>query len=111
MRLGANAAQRSERIPLERPLLIEWRLPPPAVAELADDPFLVPSFLNLSKTRADCVMQRFMGKDVDEDLPPRDRPRKGVHLPEVDRRCTSVFAEIRVRRTERDGEAQELAPF
>ena len=86
-------------------------LPPTTVAEPLDDPFLVSALRNLGKKPADRVMQRLMGKDVDEDLPPRDRRRKDVHLPEMDCRRTPVLADVRVHRTESDSEAQEFSPF
>src|SRR5437870_7203902 len=48
---------------------------------------------------------------MDEDLAPRDRRRERVHLPQMDRCRTPVFPEARVRKAERDREAQKPSPF
>src|SRR5439155_26993201 len=48
---------------------------------------------------------------MDKDLAPRDRRRERVHLPQMDRCRTPVFPEARVRKAERDREAQKPSPF
>src|SRR2546426_12788484 len=48
---------------------------------------------------------------MDEDLAPGDRRRERVHLPQMDRCRAPVFMEARVRKAERDREAQKPSPF
>src|SRR3989442_12973565 len=48
---------------------------------------------------------------MDEDLAPRDRGRERSYLPQMDRCRTPVFTEARVRKAERDREAQKPSPF
>src|SRR2546428_10317401 len=48
---------------------------------------------------------------MDEELAPWDRRRERAHLPEMARCRTPVFTVARVRKAERDCEAQKPSPF
>src|SRR2546428_5083832 len=48
---------------------------------------------------------------MDEELAPWDRRRERAHLPQMDRCRTPVFTVARVRKAERDCEAQKPSPF
>src|SRR6266581_1430528 len=87
------------------------RLPPPAVAQLADDPFLISAVGDLGQGPADRVMQGLMGEDVNEHRTPRDLRREVVHVPEMDGGRASILPRVEVGRTEGDGEAEELLSF